>query len=255
MALLKLRSSRESLGLLGRTDRVTLGLAAATAATAGAVLAGEFSRRFRRQAVHAGIADEVPRSPERTVETLQVAGRATQDTVRVAIEGYGSFDHREAVLFNMLSGFAGAFALARLSTGGIRSGWWPFGDVRIGGRHIHHFVPGIVLAFASGTAALLSDDRDRQATLAVPFAAGAGLVFDEAALLLDLRDVYWTREGLLSVQLSLGGLVLLSGTILALRMLRRGEQRGEEAGLIPDASGEIIPDQVPVSEPTEGLTA
>ncbi|MBK5118123.1 MAG: hypothetical protein JJE23_14575, partial [Thermoleophilia bacterium] len=138
---------------------------------------------------------------------------------------------------------------------GIRSGWWPFGDVRIGGRHIHHFVPGIVLAFASGTAALLSDDRDRQATLAVPFAAGAGLVFDEAALLLDLRDVYWTREGLLSVQLSLGGLVLLSGTILALRMLRRGEQRGEEAGLIPDASGEIIPDQVPVSEPTGGLTA
>jgi len=63
------------------------------------------------------------------------------------------------------------------------------------------------------------------------------LAEDAGLLLLDLRDVYWSREGLLSVQLSLGGLVLLSGTILALRMLRRGERRGEEAGLIPDAAG------------------
>ncbi len=30
------------------------------------------------------------------------------------------------------------------------------------------------------------------------------MTFDEAALLLDLRDVYWTREGILSVQVSLG---------------------------------------------------
>ena len=75
--------------------------------------------------------------------------------------------------------------------------------------------------------------------LAIPFGVGVGLTVDEAALLLDLRDVYWTREGLLSVQLSLGGLALLSGTILALRMLRRGEELGVEQGLIPDAEGEL----------------
>ena len=98
-------------------------------------------------------------------------------------------------------------------------------------------MPGITLAFAAATAALLTDDLDREAALALPFGVGVGLTFDEAALLLDLRDVYWTREGLLSVQLSLGGLALLSGTILALRMLRRGERRSEEAGLIPDAAG------------------
>ncbi len=63
--------------------------------------------------------------------------------------------------------------------------------------------------------------------------AGIGLTFDEAALLLDLRDVYWTREGLLSVQLSLGATAILSIAILTLRMLRRGERRQEEAGLIP----------------------
>ena len=60
-----------------------------------------------------------------------------------------------------------------------------------------------------------------------------GLTFDEAALLLDLRDVYWTRQGLLSVQLSLGITAILGSAIIGLRMLQRGEQRQEEAGAIP----------------------
>jgi hypothetical protein len=244
------RSRRKQARLLGRAraglagaDRLTLLLAAATASTAGVVLVGEFVRRLRRQAMRPGVAGETPDvgPPEGPVEALQLAGRATQDTVLVAIEGYESAGRQEIVLFNLLSGFAGAFAVARLSTGGIRSGWWPFRNVRVGGRHIHHFVPGILLALGSATAALLTEDLDREAALAIPFGAGTGLVFDEAALLLDLRDVYWSREGLLSVQLSLGGLALLSGTILALRMLRRGELRGEEAGLIPDAAGEFAP--------------
>ena len=63
---------------------------------------------------------------------------------------------------------------------------------------------------------------------------GIGLTFDEAALLLDLRDVYWTREGLLSIQLSLGATAILSIAILTGRMLRRGERRQEAEGLIPD---------------------
>ena len=45
----------------------------------------------------------------------------------------------------------------------------------------------------------------------MPFGAGIGMTFDEAALLLDLRDVYWTREGVLSVQLSLGLAGMLGG--------------------------------------------
>lgn len=218
-------------------DRLTLGLAGLTAAIAGTVLAGEFMRRYQRRVA----APEPERAAhhEGTAATLQVAGRATQDTVRVAVEAYGSAPRHELVLFNLLTGFAGSFVLARLSTSGIRAGWWPFRNVRIGGRHIHHFVPGILLAFGSATAALVTDDLELETALAVPFGVGVGLTFDEAALLLDLRDVYWTREGLLSVQLSLGGVALLSGTILALRMLRRGEQRVEEAGLIPDASGAI----------------
>ena len=101
------------------------------------------------------------------------------------------------------------------------------------GRHIHHFVPGILLAFVSGAAALLTTNEDLETRLATPFGIGVGLTFDEAALLLDLEDVYWTPKGVLSVQASLGFAAILGGTILALRMLRRGERSVEQAGLIP----------------------
>ena len=75
----------------------------------------------------------------------------------------------------------------------------------------------------------------------MPMGAGIGLTFDEAALLLDLRDVYWTREGLLSVQLSLGATAILSIAILTLRMLRRGERRQESAGQIPPPPHATVP--------------
>ena len=69
------------------------------------------------------------------------------------------------------------------------------------------------------------------------------MTFDEAALLLELDDVYWTREGLLSIQLSLGIAGVLGAAIIALRMLREGERESEQAGLIPDETGEYrVPD-------------
>jgi hypothetical protein len=172
------------------------------------------------------------RDPEALLES---APAAAADTVGVAVRGYTEASRSETVLFNLLGGFLGAFALVRLSTWGIRDERGPFRNVHIGGRHIHHFVPGILLAFTSGTAALLTDDDRVEQWLAVPMGAGIGLTFDEAALLLDLRDVYWTREGLLSVQLSLGATAILSVAILTLRMLRRGELRQEQEGLIPPA--------------------
>lgn len=190
---------------------------------AGTVIVGQFSRMFARRASEA-------HDPEALLES---APAAAADTVGVAVRGYTEASRSETVLFNLLGGFLGAFALVRLSTWGIRDERGPFRNVHIGGRHIHHFVPGILLAFASGTAALLVDDDATEQWLAIPMGAGIGLTFDEAALLLDLRDVYWTREGLLSIQLSLGATAILSVAILTLRMLRRGELRQEEEGLIP----------------------
>jgi hypothetical protein len=205
-----------------------VGLAVVALGGAGTVIAGQFSRLLRRRA------QEHDHEP-----LLEAAPAAAFDTVGVAVRGYTAAPRSEAVLFNLLGGFLGAFALVRLSTWGIRDRWGPFRNVSIGGRHIHHFVPGILLAFASGTAALLTDDDALEQRLAIPMGAGIGLTFDEAALLLDLRDVYWTREGLLSVQLSLGATAILSVAILTQRMLRRGERRQEEEGLIPPAADHL----------------
>jgi hypothetical protein len=240
-----------------RADRLTLGLAGVAAGTAGTVIVGELVRLTRRRVQPATVPAILHEGPERTLERapdgergekqpphpsgmgaagFEAAGRATQDAVAVLVEGYEATARTEKVLFNMLLGFVSAFALIRLSTAGIRGGWWPAGNVRLGGRHIHHFVPGILIAFGSGALALLTQSQRIETTLAIPFGAGIGLTFDEAALLLDLRDVYWTREGLVSVQISFGLAATLGGTILALRMLRRGEERVEAEGRIPPAT-------------------
>ena len=158
----------------------------------------------------------------------------------VAIEGYSETPRGETILFNILAGFTGGFALMRLSTWGIRSGWWPIGNVSVGGRHVHHFVPGILLAFVAGGVGLVGASQRAEQVAAFPFGAGVGMTFDEAALLLELDDVYWSREGMVSVQVSLGAAGLLGATILALRMLRRGERSAEEAGRVPDETGEFL---------------
>ena len=201
-----------------------MSLAAVALGAAGAVLAGQFGRMLRRRS----------HEHENGEGLVEAAPAAALDTVGVAVSGYAATPRSEAVLFNLLAGFLGSFALVRLSTLAIRDDVGPFRNVRVGGRHIHHFVPGILIAFASGTTALLTQNQDLEDRLAVPMGIGMGLTFDEAALLLDLRDVYWTREGLLSIQISLGATAILSIAILTLRMLRRGERRQEEAGLIPE---------------------
>jgi hypothetical protein len=207
-----------------RYDRATVGLAVAAMATAGTVLAGHVVRMARRR-LH------TPEVPDHTV--LGATSHATVDSATVLAAGYDAGPHHEKVLFNLLTGFVFTFGFVRVSTAGIRGGWWPFGNVSVGGRHIHHFVPGILLAFGSGIASLVTDNEHLEAALAVPFGAGLGLTFDEAALLLDLEDVYWTREGLLSVQVSLGVAAILGATILGLRILDRGERRAEREDLIP----------------------
>lgn len=215
----------------GHSERATVGLAAVALAGAGTVLLSQFGRMLNRRS-------QEPNDHESLVE---VAPAAARDTVGVAVSGYVETPRSETILFNLLAGFLASFALVRLSTWGVRNGWWPFRNLRMGDRHIHHFVPGILIAFAAGTAALLTEDEALEESLALPMGAGIGLTFDEAALLLDLRDVYWTREGLLSVQLSLGATAILSIAILTLRMLRRGERRQEEVGEIPPAPHTTLP--------------
>jgi hypothetical protein len=95
--------------------------------------------------------------------------------------------------------------------------------VKVRDRHVHHFIPGIVMAFIAGGASVATKSDRLNAWLAVPFGAGVALTLDESALLLELDDVYWSERGIVSVQITLVAMLMLSGLALALRLLRRGE--------------------------------
>lgn len=207
-----------------RSDGVTAGLAIGTLAIAATVGATRFTRLLGRRV----------RSPE-THGLLDSAPAAAIDTIGVAREGLTAGSRRETLLFNLMAGFLGSFAAVRISTWAIREGRGPFRNVRVGGRHIHHFIPGILTGFGAGVAALMGRGPRIDNGSAVALGIGAGLTFDEAALLLDMRDVYWTREGLLSVQISLATAATLGMTVLTLRLFDRGERHQEAAGLIPPA--------------------
>jgi hypothetical protein len=206
---------RSSRGLV--PDRATLALGFVALGTLAAVVVGEVGRVWRRGSAPL---------PQETDRLLLAAEEAVAETAQVAREGYRAVSTGENALFNLLTSFAGTFLVARAVTYQLRdrrsSG--PFRNIRVGRRHIHHFVPGIVLAFGSGAVAILNSDESLEPTLAVPFGIGMGLTLDESALLLDLEDVYWTRRGLLSVQITLAVVSLLAATALGLRLLRRGEQ-------------------------------
>lgn len=211
-----------------KSDKATAGLAVGTLAIAGLVLAAQYTRLLSRHShstEHEGLIDSAP--------------VAAVDTVGVAVSGYSATPNRELVFFNLLAGFLGSFAIVRLTTWMIREGRGPFRNVKVGGRHIHHFVPGILIAFGAGIAGLLLNGDKADRRIARVLGVGMGLTFDEAALLLDMQDVYWSREGLFSVQLTLATGATLGITVLTLRILGRGESRKEEAGEIPVAEDQM----------------
>ncbi|HEX6583998.1 MAG TPA: hypothetical protein VF056_10375 [Thermoleophilaceae bacterium] len=197
--------------------RGTVALGAAATATVATVVVTEVRRAWRRGSAPALRESDHP---------ILAAEEAVADAARVARAGYREVSTRENSMFNLLTSFAATFILVRSVTYALRQRRTvgPFRNVRVGRRHIHHFVPGIVIAFASGAAAIVTRDERLEPWLAVPFGAGMGLTLDESALLLDLEDVYWSREGLLSVQITLAVMAMLGALALALRFLWRGEQ-------------------------------
>jgi hypothetical protein len=196
-----------------RAERGTVALGIAAFGMTAAVLGGELARVLR---------ERIHEHPE--LDVIDSADVAMRETVAVAVAGYESMSTRETALLNLLGSFSLTFACARVSTYLIRrrSGRWPLRDVIVGERHIHHFVPGIVLAFLAGGASVISRDEELDPLLAVPFGMGVALTLDESALLLRLDDVYWSEEGIVSVQITLAALALMSAASLARQALRRG---------------------------------
>jgi hypothetical protein len=200
-----------------KAERGTVALGVAAFGLTAVVLGGEVARVLReRVRVH----------PE--LDPIDSADVAVRETVAVAVAGYESMTTRETALLNLLTSFSLTFAGARLSTYTIRrrgGGGRLMRDVIVGERHIHHFVPGIVLAFLAGGASVISRDEAIDPLLAIPFGMGVALTLDESALLLRLDDVYWSEEGIVSVQITLAALALLAAASIARDALRRGAAR------------------------------
>ena len=114
---------------------------------------------------------------------------------------------RRERLFLSSIGFFTSFAATRAITHAIRRGIPPFHNVGVGGRHLHHLVFGIAGLLGTGYLWLIQigtgggdkpDDGAFKAT-AVTYGAASAITLDEFALWLNLKDVYWAREGRESV--------------------------------------------------------
>ncbi|MCC3770500.1 hypothetical protein [Streptomyces sp. UNOC14_S4] len=129
-----------------------------------------------------------------------------------------------------LGAFVLTFLVTRVITRLIRAGKGPFRNIRPGGLHVHHVVPGIVLMVVGGFGAVAEGRHGFGAAVsAVLFGTGAGLVLDEFALVLHLDDVYWTEQGRKSVEV-----VVMTAALVALVL----------SGFLPFGVNELTPDEL-----------
>ncbi len=105
-------------------------------------------------------------------------------------------------LFCFFVAFLVGFGFIRVSVRLIRAQvrWWP-GNVSRGTTHVHHMVFGVIFMVIAGVAGIAAPlhSANWRAGSAVLFGVGTALVLDEFALILHLRDVYWTSAGRVSI--------------------------------------------------------
>lgn len=149
----------------------------------------------------------------------------------------GFFQHRivdtgRLPLFCFFVSFIVTFIFTRVNVRLIRAKvkWW-FRNVKAGDIHIHHVVYGVILMLIGGVAGFAVPETvgGASAAAAVVFGVGAALVLDEFALILHLRDVYWSEEGRASVDavfvaIAVTGLLLLGVRPLGFAGVQPGQQ-------------------------------
>ena len=123
---------------------------------------------------------------------------------------------RERAMFATL-GFVIALAITRGVTTFLRyRGAGPNGGIVVSGVHIHHLVFGIVGLLLLGYAWLLLygfEHRPKRRWFrltALGYGVFSALILDEFALWLNLRDVYWQKQGRESIE----ALALFAGFLL-----------------------------------------
>lgn len=135
---------------------------------------------------------------------MRGAARTKGRRVYIAVSAIGEhyLGEQRAAMAAFTIGLLLTFLGVRINTRLIRAkvSWW-FHDIESeGGLHVHHMVIGVVLMVAMGIALIAFTPTQLWLQLcALVFGAGVALTLDEFALILRLQDVYWRKEGRLSV--------------------------------------------------------
>jgi len=132
---------------------------------------------------------------------------------------------QKSVLWSWLA-FTATFGVARAITYSIKDGKGSFHNVSTkSGIHLHHYLWGIALVSAVGSLAVRGDrSAVEHPVIGVAYGTGVALIVDEFALLLDLKDVYWAKQGRWSVDLAIG-LIAVTGSALAAAPVARRVRR------------------------------
>jgi hypothetical protein len=126
--------------------------------------------------------------------------------------------------------FTTVFSAVRGVTHAIKAGKGPFRNLSLGGEHLHHYMWGIGMLTGVGAVAVRgTEELRRHPVTAVAYGSGLALIVDEFALLLDLKDVYWAKQGRVSVDLAIGASSLAGSYFAALPVLRKVVRRRREA--------------------------
>jgi hypothetical protein len=122
--------------------------------------------------------------------------------------------------------FTGTFGGVRGLTHAIRAGKGPFKNLSVGGEHLHHYMWGIAMVASVGALAVKGDEKlRRHPVTALAYGGGLALIVDEFALLLDLKDVYWAKEGRVSVDVGIAGSSLVGTYFAGLPVTREVARR------------------------------
>src|SRR5437588_9718665 len=149
--------------------------------------------------------------------------------IKTTVGGYRRGSSPERAGLGMLTSFAVTIGVARAinyvrerrrHAPRLRS--WARRAYHLPGREqlrVHHFVPGIALAFLAGAGAIVKREDRWELLFSLPFGAGVGLTCDEIALMTELDNPYWESEKLAIAQ---AGGAALGAAALAVRLHHRG---------------------------------
>ena len=132
---------------------------------------------------------------------------------------------QQSALISWLA-FTATFGGVRGITHAIRAAKGPFKNLSVGGEHLHHYMWGIAMLAGVGAVAVKGDEKlCRHPVTALAYGGGLALIVDEFALLLDLKDVYWAKEGRVSVDVGITGSSLAGTYFAALPVIREVARR------------------------------